>query len=133
MSVVKKKGARPENITNNPTTIDDDADWSPNEDKIVFVSKDAKDNLTNAVSARNLRINADGTGKPIRLTNNTEEERAPAWSRTVSGFSLCAEEVHRLRNLHHECRRYRTNPANRQHGRGFDVVMVTGWSEDHGP
>jgi hypothetical protein len=28
-----KKGARPENITNNPTTIDDDTDWSPNEDK----------------------------------------------------------------------------------------------------
>jgi TolB protein len=79
MSVVKK-GARPKNVTNNPITIDDDADWSPNEDKIVFISKDAKDNVTNAISAEIYVINADGKGKPIRLTNNNEEERAPAWS-----------------------------------------------------
>jgi TolB protein len=25
-------------------------------------------------------IDLDGTGKPVRLTNNAEEERAPAWS-----------------------------------------------------
>ena len=79
MSVVKK-GALPKNITNNPTAVDDDPDWSPTEDKIVFVSKNAKDNATNAVSAEIYVINADGRGKPIRLTNNSEEERAPAWS-----------------------------------------------------
>lgn len=79
MNVVKK-GAVPRNITNNPTAVDDDPDWSPTEDKIVFVSKDGKDNPTNAVSAEIYVINADGKGKPIRLTNNNEEERAPAWS-----------------------------------------------------
>jgi len=79
ISVVKKE-ARPKNITNNPTAIDDDPDWSPSEDKIVFVSKDIKDNPTDAVSAEIYVIDADGKGKPIRLTNNHEEERAPAWS-----------------------------------------------------
>ena len=79
MSVVKKE-ARPKNITNNPAAIDDDADWSPSEDKIVFISKDVKDNPVNAVSAEIYVINADGKDKPIRLTNNSEEERAPAWS-----------------------------------------------------
>jgi len=79
MSVVKK-GAVPKNITNNPAAVDDDPDWSPTENKIVFVSKDAKDNPTNAVTAEIYVMNADSTGKPIRLTNNSEEERAPAWS-----------------------------------------------------
>ena len=79
MNVIKKQ-ARPKNITNNPTAIDDDADWSPTEDKIVFVSKGVKDNPTDAVSAEIYVINEDGKGKPVRLTNNNEEERAPAWS-----------------------------------------------------
>jgi Tol biopolymer transport system component len=77
---VMQKGARPKNITNNPGAIDDDADWSPNDDKIVFVSKDVKDNPTNAVSAELYVINADAKRKPIKLTSNNEEERAPAWS-----------------------------------------------------
>jgi TolB protein len=79
MSVVRK-GAKPKNITNNPTAVDDDPDWSPTEDKIVFISKDAKDDMRNPVSAEIYIINANGTGKPIRLTNNSEEERAPTWS-----------------------------------------------------
>jgi len=77
---VGKKDAQPKNITNNPTAIDDDADWSPTEDRIVFVSKPLHDNPTNAVSAELYVMNADGSGKPQRLTNNNEEERAPAWS-----------------------------------------------------
>lgn len=77
---VVRKAAKPKNITNNPAAIDDDADWSPTEDKIVFVSKQVDDNPTNAVSAEIYVIDASGRGKPIRLTNNNEEERAPAWS-----------------------------------------------------
>ena len=77
---VERKGAKPKNITNNPTAVDDDPDWSPTEDKIVFISKDAKDDMRNPVSAEIYVINANGTGKPIRLTNNSEEERAPTWS-----------------------------------------------------
>jgi TolB protein len=77
---VERKGAKPKNITNNPTAVDDDPDWSPTEDKIVFISKDAKDDMRNPVSAEIYVINASGRGKPIRLTNNSEEERAPMWS-----------------------------------------------------
>ena len=77
---VMQKGARPKNITNNPSAIDDDADWSPNENQIAFVSKDLRDNPTNAVSAELYVINANGKDKPLRLTTNNEEERAPAWS-----------------------------------------------------
>lgn len=77
---VMKKEAQPKNITKDPSAVDDDADWCPNENKIVFVSKDLKDNPTNAVSAEIYIIDADGKGKRLRLTNNNEEERAPAWS-----------------------------------------------------
>ena len=44
------------------------------------LGKMLKDNPTNAVSAELYVIDANGKGKAIRLTNNTEEERAPAWS-----------------------------------------------------
>ena len=43
-------------------------------------AKAAKDDMRNPVSAEIYVINADGKGKPIRLTSNSEEERAPAWS-----------------------------------------------------
>jgi Tol biopolymer transport system component len=76
-------GTRPKNITNSPEAIDDDPDWSPNEPKIVFTSHAVSDNPTNSVTAEIYAINSDGTGKPARLTNNTEEERAPA--RTPDG------------------------------------------------
>ena len=77
---VFKKGARPKNITNSPTAIDDDADWSPKDHRIVFVSKTPTDDMSNSASAEIYVINADGKGKPVRLTDNAEEERAPAWS-----------------------------------------------------
>ncbi len=75
-----KYRARPKNITNNPAAIDDDPDWSPNGQKIVFTSHAVTDNHTDSVTAEIYVINADGTGVPERLTNNVEEERAPAWS-----------------------------------------------------
>jgi TolB protein len=75
-----KHRARPKNITNNPAAIDDDADWSPKGQKIVFTSHALTDNTDNHVTAEIYLIDADGTGKPARLTNNAEEERAPSWS-----------------------------------------------------
>jgi TolB protein len=77
---VRQKGAPPKNITNTASEIDDDPDWSPNEYRIVFVRKVSKDNPTNAVSAELYLVDANGKGRAIRLTNNNEEERAPAWS-----------------------------------------------------
>jgi TolB protein len=70
----------PKNITNNPAAIDDDPDWSPDGQKIVFTSHAITDDHRNSTTAEIYVIKADGTGIPARLTNNVEEERAPAWS-----------------------------------------------------
>ena len=75
-----KNKATPKNITNTPAAIDDDPDWSPDGQKIVFTSHAATDDPVNSATAEVYVIDADGTGSPVRLTNNTEEERAPAWS-----------------------------------------------------
>jgi Tol biopolymer transport system component len=75
-----KNRARPKNITNNPAAIDDDPDWAPKGQKIIFTSHAVTDNTNNHVTGEIYLIDANGTGKPIRLTNNAEEERAPSWS-----------------------------------------------------
>ena len=77
---VLEYGAGRRNLTNSPEAIDDDADWSPNGDQIVFTSHSVTDNHLNSITAEVYVINADAMGAPARLTNNVEEERAPAWS-----------------------------------------------------
>jgi len=77
---LRTKRARPTNITNNLAAIDDDPDWSPDGRTIVFTSHAVADDPINSVTAEVYVIEADGSGKPMRLTNNAEEERAPAWS-----------------------------------------------------
>lgn len=76
---IDKKTA-PRNITNNPAAIDDDPDWSPDGRTIIFTSHARTDDYRNATSAEIYSIRADGTGAPKALTDNNEEERAPAWS-----------------------------------------------------
>jgi len=72
--------AGPQNITNNGSdAIDDDADWSPDGTKIVFVSHPPSDPPNNSVHAEIYLMNPDGTGL-TRLTYNDYEERAPSWS-----------------------------------------------------
>jgi TolB protein len=75
-----KNRARPKNITNNPAAIDDDPDWSPQGQKIIFTSHAVTDTTDNHATAEIYVVDADGKGKPTRLTNNNEEERAPSWS-----------------------------------------------------
>jgi Tol biopolymer transport system component len=75
-----KNRARPKNITNNPAAVDDDPDWSPKAQKIIFTSHAITDNTDNHITAEIYLIDADGKSKPTRLTNNAEEERAPSWS-----------------------------------------------------
>jgi TolB protein len=84
-----KNRTRPKNITNNPAAIDDDADWAPRGQKIAFTSHAITDNGDNHVTAEIYLIDADGTGKPARLTNNTEEERAPSWSPDGKRIVFC--------------------------------------------
>lgn len=80
--LLKKRGT-PHNLTKSPGSIDDDADWSPDGRRIVYTSRAVTGRGSNAVndpSAEIFVINADGSGSPVRLTANDEEERAPAWS-----------------------------------------------------
>ncbi len=69
----------PRNVTNNPLTVDDDPEWSPDGQRLAFTSHGVNDPHLNSVTAEIYTINIDGTGL-TRLTNNTEEERAPDWS-----------------------------------------------------
>ena len=85
------QGALPQQITHpiadDPETpdfdeaeIDDDSDWSPVGDRIVFTRKRRDEpDQTNPISAEIYVVSADGTGL-TRLTDNAEEERSPAWS-----------------------------------------------------
>src|SRR6266705_2367725 len=84
-----KKRARPKNITNNQAAIDDDPDWSPKGQQIMFTSHAITDNTDNHVTAEIYLLDADRTGKPTRLTNNTEEERAPSWSPDGKRIVFC--------------------------------------------
>jgi Tol biopolymer transport system component len=76
------KGTKPRNLTNTPDLIEDDADWSPDGRAIVFTRRTATgrgSNRTNDPSTEIFSVSPNG-GAPVRLTTNTEEERAPAWS-----------------------------------------------------
>jgi TolB protein len=75
------------NLTNSPDAIDDDPDWSPDGQKIAFTSHSVTDDPNNSVTAEIYTIDANGAGVPVRLTNNAEEERAPAWS--PDGSKIC--------------------------------------------
>ena len=70
----------PRNLTNSPEAIEDDADWSPHGQEVLFTSHPVTDDPINSVHAEIYVTNADGSSAPERLTLNEEEERAPAWS-----------------------------------------------------
>jgi Tol biopolymer transport system component len=71
--------AQPTNITNSPAMIDDDPDWSPDGQKIVFTSHPVIDDPRFSNQTELYLMNRDGTGLQ-RLTFNGDEERAPSWS-----------------------------------------------------
>jgi len=72
--------AAPVNITNSQDLIDDDPDWSPDGQTIVYTAHPVTDDPRFSNLAEIYVRAAGGTGPPTRLTNNTEEERGPAWS-----------------------------------------------------
>jgi TolB protein len=80
--------ARPRNLTNNPDAIDDDADWSPDGRLILFTSHATTDTTQNATTAEIYTMPVGG-GTRVRLTDNKEEERAPAWSPDGKRILFC--------------------------------------------
>jgi len=73
-------GAQPTNLTNTPTEIEDDADWSPDGHRIVYTRHPVTDDPLNSSAAEIYVMLVDGSAEPLRLTTNGEEERAPSWS-----------------------------------------------------
>jgi len=74
------------NITNSADAIDDDADWSPDGQRIAYTSHLVTDNPITSNTAEIYTIAPTG-GTPTRLTNNSTEERAPSWS--PDGSRIC--------------------------------------------
>lgn len=72
--------AEPKNITHDPAAVDDDPDWSPDGQTILFTSHSVTDNPINSATAEIYKVTVDGLTAPTPLTVNSEEERAPAWS-----------------------------------------------------
>jgi len=75
-----KGKAKPRNLTNNPNTVDEDADWSPDGKTIAYTRYGVNESHANATGTEIFLIDAKGKEEPRRLTNNSEEERGPAWS-----------------------------------------------------
>ncbi len=71
--------ASPQNITNTPTHIEDDADWSPDGKKIVFTRHTVTDNPMNSATAEICVLTLE-TKTVECVTSNSVEERSPTWS-----------------------------------------------------
>jgi Tol biopolymer transport system component len=67
------------NITNSSDWIDDDPDWSPDAQTIVFTRHPVTDALDPSNQAEIYVMNPDGTSLQ-QLTSNDTEERGPSWS-----------------------------------------------------
>ncbi len=81
------------NLTNSPKVVDEDPDWSPIADVIVYTSHSAASNQANPTDAEIYVRNADGSGEITRLTENNQEERAPAWSPDGTKIVYMCREV----------------------------------------
>ena len=71
--------ASPQNITNTPGYIEDDADWSPDGTKIVFTRHLVTDNPNNSATAEICVLTLETLDVGC-VTQNSSEERGPAWS-----------------------------------------------------
>ena len=69
----------PVNLTNTPLYIEDDADWSPDGQKIVYTRHNVTDDPVNSATAEICVLTLEPLGVKC-VTNNFVEERAPTWS-----------------------------------------------------
>ena len=70
----------PTNLTNSQGIIDDDPDWSPDGENIVYTAHPVTDDPRLSNEAEIYERGVDGSGTPEQLTTNSEEERGPSWS-----------------------------------------------------
>jgi Tol biopolymer transport system component len=109
--------AVPQNITNTPEVIEEDADWSPDGTKIVFTSDPVSDNV-NAPDYLNKEIyvmnEEDGKVKVTQLTFNKYEERAPSWSPDGKRIMFLARVGTRLP----------PEPPRRPPGYNFEICVI---------
>ncbi len=70
----------PINITNTPMYIEDDADWSPDGEKIVFVRRLVTDDGNPIRRTAEICLLTVATLDVECVTNNNLDERGPAWS-----------------------------------------------------
>ena len=68
----------PSNITNDPSQIDDDPDWSPDGSRIAFTSHSVLDTGQDSETAEIWTMNPDGSNR-MQLTFDNEEA-GPSWS-----------------------------------------------------
>jgi len=121
------EGAEPTNITNTPAQIEEQPDWSPDGEKIVYTRFDVGDDPARPTGMEIFVVNADGSGMPDRLTDNSEEERAPAWSPDGTRIVfMCRYGGTELRDLHHERGRQRPRTGDQQLRPGARHPVV-GW------
>jgi len=122
------------NITNSQSVIDEDPDWSPDGQQIVYTRHPDSDDPRFSNTAEIYVLNTDGTGTPQRLTYNIEEERGPAWSPDGTRIMFSCRTGGGTADFEHDARgRHRPGAADRQCRPRLDRYLVTGWPADRVP